>query len=627
MSRRLSDTWFSQVRRNVAGDAHATTSPASYRCWRRERPSTASWCPRSIHLGREPGGGIADAGDREGEVGLAIDERQAAVSSADGCRKMPVGRARSRRRSRRRRGGGSRDRCRRRWPGTPARAGRSTDRRGAAVASSSVMRKHDTWLLPLVIAEGSRGGTKRRPLAAKVARGPDESAMEKHSVGSLLPQAVPTAQVETLRIRNASTRRVALGGDRRRWSRGSWPVVLPQPRRRVAASSDVARGRRHPRGPRGRSLSPPDRQGAGEPAPGDRDRRAPVDQPVDERSTCPASTPASIRTGPRGRRSGVGDRAGPGSGERAAARAGRVGGGPRQAREAEPPARAQIQRRVPAAQRERRAQRRAPGRRAHRTGVGPASASARVSASSRSMPGRPVVSPRSTHRRAKVQPSRRPPPHRGPCARTARPPARAPARARRRRRAPRAEARDPGRRAAAPSRRRARAVSERPRSAPGLMVSSIQLVITSSAAPSATVRAATARALRGKVHGARELLAGDRVDDGGLHCGAVAGDADLGDAGRRGQGRRGRERGRGRGRRDDACVQLQGGQTEHLVVLERRTALDIEADLRRGRIRRRAGQPGAAQDRDRRGQRHAAVHGAACRPPNRVTVLRRGPCG
>ncbi len=47
----------------------------------------------------------------------------------------------------------------------------------ANLVASSVMRKHDTWLLPLVTAEGSLGGTKRRPLIAKLTRGPDESAM------------------------------------------------------------------------------------------------------------------------------------------------------------------------------------------------------------------------------------------------------------------------------------------------------------------------------------------------------------------------------------------------------------------------------------------------------------------
>src|SRR5690242_1283045 len=107
----------------------------------------------------------------------------------------------------------------------------------ANVVLSSIMRKHDTWLLPLVTAEGSLGGTKCRPLTEKLWRGPDESAMWKHWVGSLLPQAVPTAHVETLRIRNASTRRVALGGEPASMVSRIRPVVLPQPAAAAAAAA------------------------------------------------------------------------------------------------------------------------------------------------------------------------------------------------------------------------------------------------------------------------------------------------------------------------------------------------------------------------------------------------------
>ena len=261
----------------------------------------------------------------------------------------------------------------------------------------------------------------------------------------------------------------------------------------------------------------------------------PSTRPSTERSTCPASTPASTTTcGRPDADAGVGDRPGPGPGQRAAARAAGVGGRPRQAREAEPAARAEIQRCASAAQGERRAQRRAPGRGAHRAdsavGVG---VGARLGELERRRPGRPLVSPRSIHRRAKVQPRRSPPPHASPrpengpaaCATTS-------ARA-----APPSRPRAPQRAilGGAPQLHRSpagdgggwngRALGAR---AHGQLhpAGDHQL----GGAQRHRARRDGAAALRGQVHGARELLAGDRIDDRGLHRGAVAGDADLGDA-------------------------------------------------------------------------------------------------
>ena len=118
--------------------------------------------------------------------------------------------------------------------------------------------------------------------------------MEKHSVGSLLAHAVPTAQLETERIRNESTRRVALGGAPASMVSRIRPAVLPQPKVEESAGEQRAGdARRRPlRRPTRAHCPHPTASVPASQRPAIESGVLPSTSPSTERSACPASTPA-----------------------------------------------------------------------------------------------------------------------------------------------------------------------------------------------------------------------------------------------------------------------------------------------------------------------------------------------